>query len=204
MITIDQLKKICPNNKQPEELLVVLNKVLPKYEINTKERIACFLSQCGHESAQFNTLKENLNYSAQGLRNTWPKRFPSMDIANIYARNPVKIANKVYCDRMGNGSEESGDGYKFRGRGCIQLTGKGNYTKFAHSIGKSVDETVNYCETLEGALESGCFFWKTNNINRFADAKDFTGLTKAINGGLNGLEDRKHNYDIAIQVLADN
>ena len=204
MITLDQLKKICPNNKQPEELLVVLNKVLPKYQINTKERIACFLSQCGHESAQFNTLKENLNYSAQGLRNTWPKRFPSLEVATPYHRNPVKIANKVYADRLGNGPESSGEGYKFCGRGAIQLTGKENYTKFAESIGKTLDETVAYCETLEGAIASACFFWKTKNLNRFADAKDFKGLTKAINGGFIGLEDRKHHYDIAIQSLTGN
>lgn len=204
MITLNQLKKICPNNKQPEALLEVLNKVLPKYEINTKERIACFLAQCGHESAQFTVLKENLNYSAQGLCNTWPKRFTSLEMATPYNRNPEKIANKVYADRMGNGSEASGDGFKFRGRGCIQLTGKENYQAFATDCGKTLDETVTYCETLEGAIASGCFFWKTNNLNKYADSSEFTTLTKRINGGVIGLEDRKQHYNSAIQVLTSN
>ena len=203
MLQLDQLKKICPNNKQPETLLESLNKVLPLYEINTKKRIATFLAQCGHESSQFTTLKENLNYSAEGLCTTWPKRFTSLSMAKPYNRNPEKIANKVYADRLGNGSESSGDGYKYRGRGAIQLTGKENYTLFAKDIGKTLDETVAYCETLEGAIASACFFWKTNNLNRFADSGDFVTLTKKINGGTVGLADRQHHYDIAIQVLSD-
>ena len=203
MLTLEQIQYLCPNNKNPKDLTTALNIILPKYEINTKERIACFLAQTIHESTQYTTLKENLNYSAAGLCATWKKRFPSVDSARPYHRNPIKIANKVYCDRMGNGSESSGDGYKFRGRGCIQLTGKDNYTLFAKSIGKTVDETVAYCETLQGALESGCFFWKTNNLNKLADSGNFIGLTKVINGGTTGLEDRKDIYNIAIQVLTD-
>lgn len=201
MLTLEQIKYLCPLNKNPKDLTQALNIVLPKYDINTPERIACFLAQTIHESAQFTTLKENLNYSAQGLCATWKKRFPSLAIATPYARKPEKIANRVYCDRMGNGSEASGEGYKYRGRGCIQLTGKENYTKFAKSIGKTLDETVAYCETLEGALESGCFFWKTNNLNKLADAGNFTGLTRAINGGENGLEERQELYNIAIQLV---
>lgn len=201
MLTLEQIKYLCPLNKNPKDLTTFLNAILPKYDINTKERIACFLAQCSHESNQFTTLKENLNYSASGLHSTWKKRFPTLDSARPYHRNPEKIANKVYCDRMGNGSEASGEGYKYRGRGCIQLTGKENYTKFAKSIGKTLDETVSYCETLEGALESGCFFWKTNNLNKLVDAGNFTGLTKAINGGENGLEERQELYNIAIQLV---
>ena len=124
MIKLEQLKKICPNNKQPEALLEALNNVLPDYEINTKKRVACFLAQGGHESAQFSILKENLNYSDAGLCKVWPKRFPSLASAKPYNRNPEKIANKVYADRLGNGSEATGDGFKYRGRGAIQLTGK--------------------------------------------------------------------------------
>ena len=201
MLKLEQLKKICPNNKQPEALLEVLNKVLPEYEINTKKRVAAFLAQCGHESAQFTALKENLNYSAEGLCKVWPKRFTSAAMAKPYNRNPEKIANKVYADRMGNGSEASGEGFKFRGRGCIQLTGKDNYSKFAKSIGKTLDETVAYCETLEGAICSGAFFWQTNKLNQFCDSGDFTTLTKRINGGTIGLKDRQHHYDVAMSAI---
>lgn len=200
MLTLDQLKKICPNNKQPEALLEVLNKVLPEYEINTRKRVAAFLAQTSHESAQFTALKENLNYSAAGLCSVWPKRFTSATAAP-YHRNPEKIANKVYCDRMGNGSEASGDGFKFRGRGCIQTTGKCNYQALAKAIGKSLDETVAFCETLEGAIVSGAFFWKNTKLNQYADSGDFTTLTKRINGGTVGLKDRQHHYDIALGLI---
>ena len=201
MITLEQIQYLCPKNKNPKDLTTFLNAILPKYDINTKERIACFLSQTLHESAQYTKLSENLNYSFQGLHTTWSKRFPTLDSAEPYHRKPEKIANLVYCDRMGNGSEASGDGWKYRGRGAIQITGKENYTKFAKSIGKSLDDTVAYCETLEGALESGCWFWSINNLNRLVDAGNFTGLTKAINGGTNGLEERKEIYNIVIQLL---
>jgi len=201
MLTLEQLKKICPNNKQPEVLLEVLNKVLPEYEINTRKRVAAFLAQTSHESAQFTALKENLNYSAAGLCSVWPKRFTSAAMAAPYNRNPEKIANKVYCDRMGNGSEASGDGFKFRGRGCIQTTGKCNYQALAKAIGKSLDETVAFCETLEGAVVSGAFFWKNTKLNQYADSSDFTTLTKKINGGTVGLKDRQHHYDIALGLI---
>ncbi|CAB4127254.1 COG3179 Predicted chitinase [uncultured Caudovirales phage] len=201
MLTIEQIKKILPNNKKPESLTQSLNSVLPNYNINTKERIACFLAQCAHESGEFNRLTENLNYSGQGLCGTWPKRFPSLTEALPYDRNPEMIANKVYCDRMGNGPESSGDGWKYRGRGCIQLTGKLNYTKFAKYIGKSLEETILYCETLQGAIESGCYFWKVNNLNQYCDNKDFVGLTKAINGGETGYDDRLRLKILAISIL---
>lgn len=201
MITLEQIKKICPNNKQPEALLGVLNKVLPEYEINTKKRVCAFLAQCGHESAQFTALKENLNYSAAGLCSVWPKRFTSAAMAAPYNRNPEKIANKVYCDRMGNGSETSGDGFKFRGRGCIQTTGKCNYEALAKAIGKSLDATVAYCETLEGAIESGAFFWKVNKLNQYCDSGDFVTLTKRINGGTVGLADRQKHLDEALKII---
>jgi putative chitinase len=192
---------ICPNNKNPEALANALNHVLPDYGITTKEQVACFIGQTAHESGEFNVLKENLNYSAEGLCKVWPKRFPSVSTAQPYNRNPEKIANKVYADRMGNGSEASGEGFKFRGRGCIQLTGKDNYSKFAKSINKTLDETVAYCETLDGAIASGCYFWQANNLNRFVEKKDYTGLTKAINGGTHGLDDRTNKYKKALSVL---
>lgn len=201
MITVEQFKKICPNNKNPEQVVDVLNKVLPEYGITTKNQVACFIGQCGHESGEFNILKENLNYSAESLCKVWPKRFPSVSVAQPYNRNPEKIANKVYCDRMGNGNEASGDGWKYRGKGCIQLTGKDNYSKFAKAIGKTLDEAVAYCETLEGAIASGCYFWQSNNLNRFCDKLDHLGLTKAINGGNHGYDDRVNKSKKALAVL---
>lgn len=202
IISLEFIKQLFPKHKDCAGLCSALNVVLPKYNITTKNQIACFLAQCGHESAGFTVLVENLNYSADGLCKTWPKRF-TVATAGAYNRNPEKIANKVYCDRMGNGSESSGDGWKYRGRGAIQLTGKDNYTKFAKSCGKTLDETVAYCETLEGAIASAAYFWRENRLSeRFIDTKfDFVGLTKAINGGTTGLSDRQHHYDAAKKLL---
>jgi putative chitinase len=132
---------------------------------------------------------------------TFKKYFPTEELANQYAKKPTKIANKVYANRMGNGSESSGDGYKFCGRGLIQLTGKQNYTKFAADLGIGIDETVAYLETPNGAVSSAGWFWDNNNLNQYCDKNDFITLTKRINGGTNGLEDRKHHYDIAIKYL---
>jgi len=203
MITEGQIKALCPNNKTPDALCAVLNKILPLYEINTKKRVAAFLAQTIHESAQFTTLKENLNYSAAGLCATWPKRFTSAAMAAPYNRNPEKIANKVYADRLGNGNEASGDGFKYRGRGAIQLTGKTNYEVFAEECGKTLDGTVAYCETLEGCAASGAFFWKSNKLNQYADSGDFVTLTKRINGGVVGLADRQKHYDEALKVILE-
>lgn len=200
--TKEKLAKCVSRNKDVANLFAALEQVLPKYNITTVERVAAFLAQCGHESADFTTLKENLNYSAEGLSKVFPKRFPSVAAAQPYHRQPEKIANKIYADRMGNGPEASGDGFKFRGRGAIQLTGKENYTKFANSIGKSLDETVAYTETLAGAIESACWFWNVNKLNDIADKKDIVTLTKRINGGTIGLEDRKHHFENNLSVLA--
>jgi len=175
--------------------------VFEKYEINTKERVAGFLAQCGHESLDFTVLKENLNYGAKGLRGTFGKYFPDDATAAKYERKPEMIANRVYASRMGNGNEASGDGYKYRGRGAIQLTGCSNYTAFAKDIGKTIDETIIYLETLEGAIESACWFWKKNGLNEIADKKDITLMTKRINGGTIGLEDRTKHWNNNLQVL---
>ena len=201
MLTEQNLSQVLTKNKNVNDLLVVLLNVLEQYEINTPNRIAGFLAQCGHESADFTVLKENLNYGAAGLRSIFGKYFPDDTIAKAYERQPEKIANKIYANRMGNGPESSGEGYKFRGRGAIQLTGKENYTKFAASIGKTVDETVAYLETLEGAVESACWFWKTNGLNAICDKDDIVAMTKKINGGTIGLEDRKAHYNKAKTFL---
>lgn len=199
--TEEKLKQCVPTNKNISALYNALYEILPKYEIVTPRRVAGFLAQCGHECADFNTLHENLNYSAEGLNKVFPKRFPTVESAKPYHRQPEKIANKIYSNRMGNGDEESGEGYKFRGRGAIQLTGKENYTKFADSIGKDVDEAVMYCDTLEGAIESACWFWSTRNLNAKADDNDVTGSTKIINGGTHGLDDRKARWLKALKVF---
>ena len=172
MITKELIKKIAPN--APENIVEVLNDMLPKYDIDNKQRIACFLGQTAHESGGFTKLTENLNYSAQGLCNTWPKRFPNMASAEPYHRKPELIANKVYGGRLGNGDEASGDGWTYRGSGLIQTTGKANYEKLSEAIGKELSECVEYCRTIEGAVESACIFWKQNNLNKFVDKNDAT------------------------------
>ena len=200
-LNLEKLKKCVPNNKDHAGLLNAFNKVFEKYEINTKERVAGFLAQCGHESLDFTVLKENLNYGAKGLRGTFKKYFPDDATAAKYERKPEMIANRVYASRMGNGNEASGDGYKYRGRGAIQLTGCANYTAFAKDVGKTIDETIVYLETLEGAIESACWFWKKNGLNEIADKKDITLMTKRINGGTICLEDRKKHWEKNLQVL---
>ena len=202
MLTDQKLSQILTKNKNVGELLVALLNVLDKYEINTTNRIAGFLAQCGHESADFTVLKENLNYGAAGLRGTFAKYFKDDATAKAYERQPEKIANKVYANRMGNGDEASGDGYRYRGRGAIQLTGHDNYQAFAKSIGQSLPDTVSYLETLEGAIESAAWFWKTHGLNATCDADDIVSMTKKINGGTIGLEDRKAHYIKAKSVLA--
>lgn len=197
-MTQEQLTKIAPNLKLD---INAINELFEKYEINTPERIACFFAQCSHESGGFKAKVENLNYSADALNKVFGKYFGTKRDATKYARNPEKIANVVYANRMGNGDEASGEGFKFRGRGFIQLTGKQNYTKFANSIGKSIDETITYLETDEGAIESALFYWKLANCNKHCDSGDQKALCKSINGGYNGLEDRIAKYNKFIDIL---
>lgn len=197
-----KLKQCLPRNKNISALFESLEKVLPKYEINTPERVAAFLAQCGHESLDFTILQENLNYGAKGLMGIFKKYFPTEDLAKEYERKPEKIANRVYGGRMGNGPEASGDGYLYRGRGAIQLTGKLNYQAFANSIGLTIEDAVHYCETLDGAIESACWFWQKNKLNDVADKKDILLMTKKINGGTIGLEDRKKHYEHNLHVLS--
>ena len=203
-LTKEQLRQLLPKNPYIDHWYGALSQLLPDYEINTPQRIAAFIAQCAHESGEFTTLKENLNYRAPTLRKIFPKYFPTDDIANHYASLPNKqeaIANKVYANRMGNGDEASGDGFRYCGRGLIQLTGKDNYTWFAASIGISPDEASEYLQTFEGAAQSACWFWETNNLNQWADKGDILTLTKRINGGTIGLEDRIKHYEHALHVL---
>ena len=205
MVTLELLKEICPKTKATvlAKYVEPLNTVGEHFGLfENPKRMAAFIAQIAHESGGFNFVKEGLNYSDKGLVGTFKKYFPTVASTAGYARNPAKIANKVYANRMGNGPESSGDGYKFCGRGLIQLTGKDNYTRFAKSISKSIDEAVAYLETAEGAVARAGWFWDTNKLSVYADKGDFVGLTRRINGGTIGLADRQHHYDIALKALA--
>jgi putative chitinase len=197
------LKKLAPktNAQRIADVQSHLDVILNKYQINTKLRVAHFLAQVMHESGDFAHMSENLNYSADGLMKTFPKYF-NTDSAASHSRNPQMIANRVYSNRLGNGDVASSDGWNYRGRGFIQLTGKENYTKFAKAIGKTLQETVKYLETAPGALESAAWYWNSRNINAKADADDITAVTKLVNGGTIGLEDRKHKLELAKSCLA--
>ena len=202
-LTAEKVHQCSPRNKNPADLAAALEAVLPRYEITTPARVAAFLAQCGHESADFTVLQENLNYSAKGLAATWPKRFVSEAAAAPYNRNPEAIANKVYADRMGNGPESSGDGWKYRGRGAIQLTGHDNYHAFQQDLGfDTMEDAILYLESLEGAIESAAWFWWRNNLNQWADNHDMTTLTKRINGGTLGLKERTDHFNHNIHVLS--
>lgn len=203
-LTKAQLKQLLPKNPYIDQWHNALSQLLPDYEINTAQRIAAFIAQCSHESAGFTALRENLNYRWQSLRKIFPKYFPTDELAQEYANKPNKqeaIANRVYANRMGNGPESSGDGWRFCGRGLIQLTGRDNYSWFAASLGISVEEASEYLQTFEGAAQSACWFWETNGLNRWADAGDILTLTKRINGGTIGLDDRIKHYNHALHVL---
>jgi putative chitinase len=199
--TKEQLKEMLPKNQYLQNWYDALDSILPEYDINTPQRVAAFLAQCAHESGGFVFLKENLNYKAASLRKVFPKYFPDDAIAAAYANKPEMIANRVYANRMGNGDEHSGDGFKYCGRGLIQLTGKDNYTFFAASIEVPVEEASEYLQTFEGAVQSACFFWDQNNLNQWADKGDILTLTKRINGGTIGLEDRIKHYEHALHIF---
>ena len=203
-LTLQQLKQLLPKNPYVEQWHHALSILLPDYEINTPQRIAAFIAQCAHESGGFLFLKENLNYKAPTLRKLFAKYFPDDAIAQRYASMPNKqeaIANRIYASRMGNGDEASGDGYRFRGRGLIQLTGRHNYTWFAASLEISPEEATEYLTTFEGAAQSACWFWETNKLNQWADKGDILTLTKRIDGGTIGLDDRIKHYEHALHVL---
>ena len=199
-ISKEQLTQLIPGNTYIDHWYDALSKLLPDYEINTPNRIAAFVAQCAHESANFTALHENLNYTASSLTRVWPSRFPA-GVAEQYANNPEAIANRAYCSRMGNGDDASGDGWRYCGRGLIQLTGKDNYAAFADSIGITPEEVSDYVQTFEGAVQSACWFWESNNLNQYADSGDIETMTKRINGGTLGLADRKEHYEHAKHVL---
>jgi putative chitinase len=190
-MNLDKLK-----NHVPDSVIAQLPDTMAKFEINTPLRLAHFLAQAGHESGNFRLTKENLNYSAKGLNGIFKKYFPTLESAAPYERKPEKIANKVYGNRMGNGDEASGDGARYCGRGYIQLTGKTNYQAFFKSMGLDVNSDPALVAT-QYALASAAWFWNKNGLNKLADggATDaaVTAITKRVNGGTIGLDDRiKH------------
>jgi len=195
-----QLAELIPKNPYVDHWHHAMEQCLPDYDINTPRRVAAFVAQCAHESGGFRFLTENLNYRAESLVKTWPRYFNAGN-AGSYARNPQRIANRAYAGRMGNGDEASGDGWRFCGRGLIQLTGRSNYQAFADSIETDINDIPDYLATFEGAVQSACWFWETNNLNKWADLGDIVTLTKRINGGTLGLDDRMKHYTHALHVL---
>jgi putative chitinase len=197
MVTSEHLKKMHIDPVWVD----ALNETFQRFDISTPARQASFIGQCGHECANFKVLEENLNYRAETLMKLWKSRFPTIEIANEYARNPKKIANKVYSSRMGNRDEASGDGYRFRGRGCIQLTGHANYFHAGQACGEDFVMQPDLVATPKYAAMTAGWFWNTHKLNQFADRQDFTLMTKKINGGTIGLDDRIKHINHALDIL---
>lgn len=203
MITLEQLVAIMPYAEvRAAQFLTPISAAMEEFGINTPARKAAFLAQVAHESTQLGSLVENLNYSAEGLIATWRRRFTFADAA-AYARKPERIANRVYSSRMGNGDEASGDGWRFRGRGIFQITGRANYT--ACSLALYNDELLierpELIEQPEGACRSAGWFWQARELNKWADSGDFKTLTIRINGGMNGYAERAEFYLRARKTL---
>lgn len=206
MITVEQFKKLCPKAVKPEEIVKAFNTYAPKFGVVDRKAVAMFLAQCAHESAGFSVMSENLNYSAQGLRNTWPSRFKTDDFARKYARQPKAIANLVYAGRYGNGGEASGDGWKFRGRGFKQLTFKANYELFKKQTGIDVISNPDILLEIPEAMISALWYWNQGNptgksLNQYALKDDVKVCTKLINGGYIGLKERELLYKKFLEVI---
>lgn len=202
MITKEQLRRAIPEatTANIEKYYEPLVAAMEHFGINTKNRIAAFLANLAHESASFNTIEENLNYSAKRLLQVWPKHFRNRNV-NLYHRQPQKIANVAYANRMGNGDKNSGDGWRYRGRGLIQLTGKDNYRMFGNAIGADIVSDPDWVLTPEGATISAAWFWNSRKLNRFVDSGDLRELTRRINGGYHGHADRVRRYNHIRKVL---
>ena len=178
-----------------------MNETFSRFNLTSNNQKAMFIGQCSHECGNFRILEENLNYRAATLMKLWPRRFPTLEKANEYGGNPKKIANMVYSSRMGNRDENSGDGYRFRGRGCIQLTGYSNYFHAGKALGVDFGLEPDLVATPKFAALTGGWFWSTHNCNAPADALDYTKVTKIINGGTIGLDDRIKHVQQALAVL---
>lgn len=201
LITQDQLSQMLPGNQYIDNWANALNNTLPNYDITTINRIAAFLGETYVESDAYTQLHENLNYRATSLMKAWPKHFPTLDIATQYANKPEAIANRAYANRMGNGDESSGDGWRYCGRGLIQITGRNNYQAFANSVGMDINSVPAYLQTFNGAVQSACWFWQNNDLNSYADDWNIEKLSIVINGGTNGLDVREQQCNRAQQIL---
>jgi putative chitinase len=197
MVSPEQLKQLHIN----PDWVNALNETFERFDISTPIRQACFIGQAGHECGNFRILEENLNYRAETLMKVWPKRFPTLEFAKQYERNPKKIANMVYANRMGNRDEASGDGYRFRGRGAFQTTGHSGYYHAGQALGVDFVMEPDLVATPQYAALTAGFFWNTHKLNQFADARDYKGMTKKINGGFIGLEDRILHIEQALAIL---
>lgn len=201
--TLDKVAHLLHKNKEPEYWYNAMSQYLPQFGITTPARVAGFIAQGQHESLDFTVLQENLNYSAKGLRGVFPKYFPTDELAMQYQRKPEMIANRVYGGRMGNGPEATGDGFRFRGRGVLQLTGRSNYTQCSQDLFQD-DTLVNdpdLVRTPEYAIITACWFWHKNQLNQICDKGDIVLLSKRINGGTIGLEDRIKHWNDALDVF---
>jgi putative chitinase len=198
MLNADLLQRVFPDCRQPAAWASALNPALRKYSIDSPERVASFLAQTGYESGQYNKLDENLRYTtAARLMKVWPKRFPTVAAASAYIDNPIKLANLVYANRMGNGEVQSGDGYRYHGRGLIQLTGRSNYSAAAKALGLDLLNHPDLLLQPQAASMSAAWFWQTRGLNELADDRtddsdlaDFTEITRRINGGTSGMGHR--------------
>ena len=201
--TQDKLSHLIHKNKEPEYWYNAMCEYLPKFGITTPARVAGFVAQCQHESGDFTVLQENLNYGWKGLRGLFGKYFPTDDLAKQYERKPQLIANKIYASRMGNGPEASGDGWKFRGRGILQITGRANYTQCSRDLfgDDTLAEDPDLVRTPEYAIITACWFWYKNQLNAICDQGDIVLLSKKINGGTIGLEDRIAHWNAALDVF---
>lgn len=206
-ITEQQLLQILPDARPVAGIFVpALNRAMARWKIDSPVRQAAFLAQVGHESGQLRRLVENLNYSAEALVRTWPNRFTAQN-AGAYARQPERIANRVYGGRMGNGQETSGDGWRYRGRGLIQLTGRDNYRRAGQALGLPLLENPELLEQPEHAAQSAAWWWATHGLNELADAGRFSDIGSIINTGQpgrvpHGAVERKALYDLAVRVMS--
>lgn len=197
MVNSEQLKEL----KIAVEWVDALNATFERFDISNSLRQAAFIGQAGHECGNFRILEENLNYRAETLMKVWPRRFPTLEFAKEYERNPKKIANSVYANRMGNRDEASGDGYRFRGRGAFQTTGHSGYYHAGQALGEDFVMNPDLVATPTYAALTAGFFWDTHKLNQYADSRNYKTMTKKINGGFIGLEDRIKHINHALEVL---
>lgn len=204
--TQDKLQEMLPANREVDQWFPILANHLDFYQINTVQRAAAWIAQCAHESLDFTATHENLNYRAETLMKVWPHLFPDEATAQQYGGNAEAIANRAYANRMGNGGEESGDGYRFRGRGIVQITGHDNYRACSQAVfgDDRLLQSPDWMETKEGCVVGACWFWTAHGLNDWADADNIKEITHRINGGFIGLEDRQAKYNNFCNILADN